>query len=88
MTFKSSATGESFILKVISIKKMRKPQSFSTFTLTLERDLRTVPMSILESTWWVVQNLNKERYQEVQFQNEMTWIAEHLSDLTSMFKDW
>lgn len=42
----------------------------------------------LESTWWVVPNLNKERYQEVQFQNEMTWIAEHLSDLTTMFKDW
>lgn len=42
----------------------------------------------LESIWWVVPNLNKERYQEVQFQNEMTWIAEHLSDLTSMFKGW
>jgi homoserine kinase type II len=41
----------------------------------------------LESVWWIVPNLNQERYQEVQFQNEMTWLAKHLFELTSLFGD-
>lgn len=42
----------------------------------------------LESVWWTVPTINQDRYQEVQFQNEMTWLAKHLSDLTSMFGAW
>ena len=42
----------------------------------------------LESVWWVVPHCNKDRYQEVQFQNEMMWLADHLPQLSSMFGNW
>lgn len=41
----------------------------------------------LESVWWVTPQLNQERYQEVQFQNEMTWLAENLLELSEIFGD-
>lgn len=42
----------------------------------------------LESVWWIRPNLNQDRYQEVQFQNEMIWLAENLSELQTMFGSW
>lgn len=42
----------------------------------------------LESVWWVVPSLNRDRYQEVQFQNEMIWLGNHLSELKGMFETW
>ena len=41
----------------------------------------------MESVWWIRADLNLNRYQEVQFQNEMIWLAENLSELHSMFGD-
>lgn len=42
----------------------------------------------LESPWWIRSNLNHNRYQEVQFQNEMIWLGGNLSELRTMFGTW
>jgi homoserine kinase type II len=42
----------------------------------------------LESVWWIVPSLNRDRYQEVQFQNEMLWLGKNLPELKSMFGSW
>ena len=42
----------------------------------------------LESPWWIRQNINKARYQEVQFQNEMNWLGENLYKIDEMFGNW
>ncbi|MCZ8542453.1 phosphotransferase [Psychrobacillus psychrodurans] len=42
----------------------------------------------LESVWWICPNLNQDRYQEVQFRNEMIWLGENLSELRTMFGSW
>lgn len=41
----------------------------------------------LESVWWVAPYADRTRYQEVQFENEMVWLAEHLYDLPALFGD-
>jgi len=52
---------------------------------TLVRSLRL--LWYLESVWWITSELNYERYQEIQFRNEMIWLAENLSELPEMFGD-
>ena len=42
----------------------------------------------LESPWWIRSNINKDRYQEVQFQDEMNWLGENLYELDQMFGSW
>ncbi|CAM5199997.1 Homoserine kinase type II OS=Ureibacillus acetophenoni OX=614649 GN=SAMN05877842_11755 PE=3 SV=1 [Ureibacillus acetophenoni] len=42
----------------------------------------------MESPWWIRSNLNYDRYQEVQFQNEMIWLGENLYELSEMFENW
>lgn len=42
----------------------------------------------LESPWWIRPNLNQDRYQEVQFKNEMIWLGNNLSELRTMFASW
>lgn len=39
----------------------------------------------MESVWWIGPHINRDRYQEVQFENEMVWLATHLSDLPAIF---
>lgn len=42
----------------------------------------------LESSWWINPNLSLDRYQVVQFQNEMTWLGKNLSELRVMYGAW
>ncbi|WP_019155228.1 phosphotransferase [Robertmurraya massiliosenegalensis] len=42
----------------------------------------------LESTWWIHPKLSLERYQVVQFQNEMIWLAKNLPELKTMYGSW
>ena len=42
----------------------------------------------LESPWWIRPNINRDRYQEVQFQDEMNWLGENLCELNQMFGSW
>jgi homoserine kinase type II len=41
----------------------------------------------LESVWWIVPDINWDRCQEVQFANEMTWLAENLMQLSVILGD-
>jgi len=52
---------------------------------TLVRSLQL--LWYLENVWWIRPDLNRDRYQEVQFENEMTWLADNLTHLTSIFAD-
>ncbi len=38
--------------------------------------------------WWIRPTINKARYQEVQFQNEMNWLGENLYKIDDMFANW
>lgn len=50
---------------------------------TLVRSLKM--LWYLESTWWIGPHLNKSRYQEVQFEHEMVWLADNLMHLSDIF---
>lgn len=42
----------------------------------------------LESTWWISPEIDINRYQEIQFYNEMVWLGEHFPNLIKLFGDY
>ena len=42
----------------------------------------------LESTWWITPQIDNNRYQEIQFYNEMVWLGAHFPNLIKLFEDY
>lgn len=42
----------------------------------------------LESTWWITPKIDHNRYQEIQFYNEMVWLGANFSNLKKLFGDY
>ncbi|MEO4052727.1 phosphotransferase [Solibacillus sp. CAU 1738] len=42
----------------------------------------------LESTWWITPKINHNRYQEIQFYNEMVWLGANFPNLEKLFGDY
>ena len=42
----------------------------------------------LESTWWITPKINLNRYQEIQFYNEMVWLGSNFTNLKKLIGDY